>query len=115
VKFKKENGDWKAFSKDKLVFTLAENTYPFEGLLILRSDDIKISHEMPSFLHVNCFKGIVKDILPSDYGMEITIDAGETFYVDISSDTFTKQPFTEHSEVWISFPREAGIALQGNN
>jgi len=115
VEFKKENGDWKAVSKDKLVFKLAEDTYPFEGLLILRSDDIRISNEMPSSLQDNCFKGIVRDVLPSDYGMEITIDAGETFYVDISTDTFKKQPFSEHAEVWISFPREAGRALQGNN
>jgi len=115
VEFKKENGDWKAVSKDKLVFKLAEDTYPFEGLLILRSDDIRISNEMPSSLQDNCFKGIVRDVLPSDYGMEITIDAGETFYVDISTDTFKKQPVSEHAEVWISFPREAGRALQGNN
>jgi molybdate/tungstate transport system ATP-binding protein len=115
VEFRKENGEWKAICNKKLVFHLSENTYPDEGLLILRSDDIKISHTTPSLNSANCFKGIVREILPSEYGLEITIDAGETFYVDISTDTYKQQPLSEMSEVWISFPPEAGIALQGTN
>jgi hypothetical protein len=47
--------------------------------------------------------------------MEISVEAGETFYVDISADTFRQQPLTEMSEVWISFPRDAGVALEGTN
>lgn len=113
VEFKKENGEWKALCDSKLVFNLSENSYPREGLLILRSDEIKISHKMPYLPSGNCFKGIVREILPSEYGIEITVDAGETFYVDISSDTYKQQPLYELSEVWISFPPEAGIALQG--
>ena len=115
VEFKKENGEWKAVCNDKLVFNLSENFYPREGLLILRSDDIKISQKMPSSHSGNCFKGIVREILPSEYGMEITVDAGETFYVDISADTYKQQPLCELSEVWISFSNEAGIALEGSN
>jgi ABC-type sugar transport system ATPase subunit len=115
VEFKNENGEWKAVCNDKLIFNLSENSYPREGLLILRSDDIQISHKMPSFTTGNCFKGIVREILPSEYGMEIAVDAGETFYVDISANTFKQHPLSELSEVWISFSPEAGIALPGNN
>jgi molybdate/tungstate transport system ATP-binding protein len=114
VKFIEEKGEWKAFCKNDIVFNLCKDSYPGEGLLILRSDDIKISGKMPSIKPDNCFRGIVREILPSEYGMEITVDAGETFYVDISSDTYKQQPVNELSEVYISFPREAGIALQGN-
>jgi ABC-type Fe3+/spermidine/putrescine transport system ATPase subunit len=113
VEFKEENGEWKAVCKDKMVFNLSGNSFPPEGLLILRSDDIKISQKIPAKHYGNCFKGIVREILPSEYGMEITVDAGETFYVDISTDTYKQQPLTELSEVYIAFPREAGIALQG--
>jgi molybdate/tungstate transport system ATP-binding protein len=113
VEFLKENGEWKALCNSKMVIRLSENGYPPEGLLILRSDDIKVSYSVPSVQSGNCFKGIVREILPSEYGMEITVDAGETFYVDISADTFREQPLCELSEVWISFPFEAGIALQG--
>jgi len=114
VEFRKENGGWKAVCPNKMVFNVSESSYPSEGLLLLRSDDIKIFHKMPSSQNGNCFKGIVREILPSEYGMEITIDAGETFYVDISSDTYKQQPLSELSEVWLTFPKEAGIALQGN-
>jgi ABC-type Fe3+/spermidine/putrescine transport system ATPase subunit len=115
VEFKKVNGDWRAVSKHNLVINLSGNGYPDEGLLILRSDDIVISQKMPGMPEVNCYKGIVKEILPSEYGMEISVDAGETFFVDISADTFKQQPLKELSEVWISFSREAGVALEGTN
>ena len=115
VEFRKENGEWKAVSKNNLVIDLSGDNYPAEGMLILRSDDIKISQCTPDFPSVNCFKGIVKEILPSEYGMEITVDAGETFYVDISADAFKQQPLKELTEVWISFSREAGVALDGAN
>jgi|WetSurMetagenome_2_1015567.scaffolds.fasta_scaffold01307_5 molybdate/tungstate transport system ATP-binding protein len=115
VKFINENSAWKALCNEKLIFNMSEKSYPHEGLLILRSDDIRISPENTSCPTDNCFKGIVREILPSEYGVEITVDAGETFYVDISADTFKQQPYNELSEVWISFPPEACIVLQGSN
>jgi molybdate/tungstate transport system ATP-binding protein len=114
VEFKKNNGEWKAVCNDKMVINVSENSYPSEGLLLLRSDDIKIFHKMPATHSGNCLKGVVSEILPSEYGMEVTVDAGETFYVDISADTYKQQPVNEFSEVWITFPAEAGIVLQGN-
>jgi tungstate transport system ATP-binding protein len=113
VEFKKENGDWRAISNNKLIFSISENPYPGEGLLLLRSDDIKISNIRPSLPDENCFRGKVMEILPTEYGMEIMVDAGETFYVDISTDTYKQQPISELSEVWLTFPTEAGIALEG--
>jgi molybdate/tungstate transport system ATP-binding protein len=113
VEFKKENGEWNAVSKNNLVISLSGESYPHEGLLIVRSDDIKISRSGPDVQQENCFKGIVTDILPAEYGMEIAVDAGEIFYIDISADMFRQQPLKELSEVWISFSREAGVALEG--
>jgi ABC-type sugar transport system ATPase subunit len=115
VEFRSENGEWRAVSNNKMIFNLSENSYPSEGLLILRSDDIKITNDLPSTQGQNCFRGIVKEILPSEHGMEITVDAGETFYVDVSADTYRQNPVCESSEVWISFSKDAGIALQGGN
>jgi molybdate/tungstate transport system ATP-binding protein len=115
VDFRKENGEWKAVSKNNLVVDLSGDNYPADGMLILRSDDIKISQKMPDIPAVNCYRGTVKEILPSEYGMEISVEAGETFFVDISADTFRQQPFAEMSEVWISFSRDAGVALEGSN
>jgi ABC-type sugar transport system ATPase subunit len=115
VKFQRENDGWKAFCNKNLIFKLSENSYPSEGLLLLRSDDIKIYGSKPSTVCENCFKGVVTEVLPIESGMEITVDAGEIFYVDISADTFKSHPVCESSEVWISFLPEAGIALQGSN
>ena len=115
VEFWNENGEWKAVSNNHIPFNLSQDTYPGEGMLIIRSDDIRISPEMLSSNPDNCFKGIIREVFPTEYGMEVTVDAGETFYVDISADAYKQQPFCELEEVWISFPREAGIALQGNN
>ena len=115
VEFRKFNGEWKAVSNNHITFNLLQNSYPGEGMLIIRSDDIKISPEMPSSNPGNCFKGIIREVFPTEYGMEVTVDVGETFYIDISADAYRLQPLRELSEVWISFPREAGIALQGNN
>ena len=114
VTFKKENGGWKALSHNKLVFRLAGDSYPSEGLLILRSDDINVMTAPPGSHTINSFKGIITEILPSEYGVEITVDAGETFYIDISSDTYKSHSLKELSEVWINFAPETGIVLQGN-
>lgn len=112
VEFHKVNGEWKAFGKDNLVFNLQGNSYPARGMLIIRSEDIRIFSKMPSTDPANCFKGVVREIVPSESGMEIAVDTGETFYVDISVDTFKQLQINELSEVWICFPSEAVTALK---
>jgi ABC-type sugar transport system ATPase subunit len=114
VKFFYENKIWKARCDGNLVFRLTEKKYPPDGLLIVRSDVIKIHDSEPPGRIENCFKGTVKEISPSEYGMEILIDAGQIFYVDISSDEFKTLKCKEMSDVWITFPSESAIALQGN-
>lgn len=111
--FRSEDGKWTAYSENNTIFNLKGSFSAGEGLLLLRSDEIRISTNPPSGSS-NCLKGIVKDILPSEYGMEITVDTGDIFFVDISAESFRLQPFSELSEVWITFPEEAGIALQGD-
>jgi ABC-type Fe3+/spermidine/putrescine transport system ATPase subunit len=114
VRFINEDGLWKAVSHNNLVFVLSENSYPCEGMLILRSDDIFITSEPPGTQTINTFKGKITEILPSEYGVEITVDAGEIFYVDLSADTYKNHTLKELSEVWINFAPGSGIALPGN-
>jgi ABC-type sugar transport system ATPase subunit len=111
VKFNNKNGIWSAISKNNIVIELTGNSYPDEGLLIVRSDDIKISLTNPYHEAGNCFKGAVTEILPSEFGMEITVDTGELFFIDISADAFRQQSFKELSEVWISFSPDACVVL----
>lgn len=113
VRFFSEDKRWKAKCDGKLIFNLSGDKFPDQGLMILRSDVIKIHSEQPLDGYENCFRGIVKEVNSSEYGMEIMIDAGEIFYIDVSINDFKDLNIKEMSEVWITFPPEAGIALQG--
>ena len=113
VRFTEENGEFRAVSHNNLIFNLAEESFPAEGIIIIRSDDIGISLEQPSAIHGNNFKGKVIEIMPTESGFEITIDAGELFYVDVSADMYKNHPIIEQSEVWINFAPEAIVILKG--
>jgi len=113
VRFRNEAGSWKAYCDGSLVFNLDDNKYPSDGLMIIRNDSIKIHSTEPGQGYDNCFRGIVKDIVPSEYGMEITVDAGEMFYIELTVNEFRGLYINEYSQVWITFPSEAGIVLQG--
>lgn len=114
VKFSAQNGRWKAQCDNKLIFTIKGSGFPAEGLIILKSDDIKISDSKPDPGSDNCFRGVVREINPSEYGMEIMVDAGEIFYVDLPVNDFKSMQIRESSGVWITFPGEAAVVLPGS-
>jgi ABC-type sugar transport system ATPase subunit len=114
VKFCREGDRWKALCDGNLVFNISGNDFPDEGLMILKSDDIKIIASEPMSGFDNCIRGTVREINPSEYGMEVTIDAGEIFYVDLPVCDFKSLQIRESSIVWITFPKEAAIALPGS-
>jgi ABC-type Fe3+/spermidine/putrescine transport system ATPase subunit len=113
VKFWRENDSWNARCDNNLVFKISGNGFPEEGLMILKSDDIKIMASEPLSGLDNCFKGVIREINTSEYGMEVTIDAGEFFYVDLPVCDFKSLQIRESSDVWVTFPKEAAIALPG--
>jgi len=113
VRFRREGESWKALCDGDLVFRISGSSFPEEGLMILKSDDIKISNSEPSAGSDNCIKGVIKEINPSEYGMEVMVDAGETFFVDLPVNDFRLLQVKELSPVWMTFPKEAAIALPG--
>jgi len=82
--------------------------------MILRSDAIRIHREEPKTEYENRIRGVVMEINSSEFGMEIMVDAGEKFYVDLSVNDFKNLNISEKSEAWITFPAKAGIVLQGS-
>jgi molybdate/tungstate transport system ATP-binding protein len=114
VKFTQIDGEWEARCDSSIAFAMKKDNYPEEGLMIIRGDSIEIHNTEPSNHPANCFKGTVREIFPSEYGMEVTVEAGEKFYVDISSESYMQLQISELSEVWITFSKEAGIALRGS-
>lgn len=115
VKFIRENGYWKANCGDNLRFSIPEKDYPSEGMVILRSEDIKISMEKPSGKFENMIKGTISEIIPAESGMEIVVNAGQVFYINVSNDCLRKKDLKENSEVWITFPAGSLIPLKGSN
>jgi len=114
VRFRRDGDCWKALCEGGPVFRISGNNFPEKGLMILKSDDIKISNNEPSAGSDNRFNGVVREISPSENGMEVTIDAGEIFYVDLPVCDFKSLQIRESSNIWITFPKEAVIALPGS-
>jgi ABC-type Fe3+/spermidine/putrescine transport system ATPase subunit len=113
VKFLREENRWKALCDGSLIFNISGDHYPEEGLILLKSDDIKISGTEPLKIPDNCIKGVIREINPSEYGIEVMVDTGEIFYVDLSVNEFRLLQIIESSNVWLSFSKEAPIALPG--
>jgi len=110
-----QEGKWKAVCDNKLVFSLSENTRPGEGIIIIRNEDVRLSRVKPDGNHDNCFMGTVTDIIPSVYGMEVMVDAGEKFCVDIRQEEFDYLGLREMADVWITFPAQAAVMLTDND
>lgn len=107
-----KNGDaWIAAAAGNLTFSIAGRSSAGDGLVMVRSENITVTAYEPPEKADNCFRGVVKEMVPSEYGMEITIDAGMPFVADISAADFTKLSVRESAEVWISFPAGAAVVI----
>lgn len=113
--FIRENGSWKAICGNGLELRIREDDYPADGLMILRNEDIKIFSGKPENVCGNLIRGKVIEVTPSETGMEIVVEAGQPFYVEVSRDFFSRNTLQEHSEVWISFSPGALITLKKPN
>jgi molybdate/tungstate transport system ATP-binding protein len=113
VDFRNENGKQIGLSKHDLRFKLEDNSYPDNGLLIIRSDDIRLNLDEPHDGSLNIFSGTVDEILNSAFGMEVAVNAGDIFYTIIPAAEFKKLSIAESDKVWLSFPSSAIVVLQG--
>jgi ABC-type Fe3+/spermidine/putrescine transport system ATPase subunit len=107
-------GSLTGISDHKLRFKLNGAAAHEKSLLLVKSESIEVSNEMPEDNNLNSFRGKVTEIIPSQFGMEVTIDAGDLFYVNILSSDMVKLNLTEGKEVWVNFASEAIVVLSGN-
>ncbi len=84
-----------------------------EGLLLIKSDSIILTREVPDDNELNIFRGKITEIIPSEFGMEITLDAGDMFYANIQASAFEKLRLIEEEEIWMSVPSKAIVILRG--
>lgn len=111
VRFTPGPGSGKAISDGKMEFNIIPGNHQGEGLIIIRGSEISLSDSDPQS-GINCFGGKVIEIIPSEHGMEVTINAGEIFYVDVPIREFRMMKIAKGSEAWISIPPEACVVLK---
>ena len=108
-----ENGSLTGVTGNNVRFRLNGVSAGSDNLLIIKSDSIVLSDEVPLDKDLNSIKGKIDEIIPSEFGLEITIDAGDLFYVNIPASAVGKLSLVEKKEIWMSFPRESVIVLNG--
>jgi ABC-type Fe3+/spermidine/putrescine transport system ATPase subunit len=109
-----ENGSSYGITEHNLRFKLNGVTQGRDHLLLIKNDSIVLSDASPSDKALNAFKGKVTEIIPSEFGMEVTIDAGELFYANTRVSAMEKIVLSEGKEVWISFSPKDIIVIKGN-
>jgi molybdate/tungstate transport system ATP-binding protein len=108
------NGVLTGVTKNNVMFKLEGQVNGNEGLLIIKNDMISLSRDLPDSTKNNIIQGKISEIIPSGTGMEITVDAGDLFYVNLHQYMYENNKFTEGENVWISFPSSAIVALSGS-
>lgn len=84
-----------------------------EGFIILRAEDVLISHTHPETSARNRFQGTVTEIVPGTKGHEITIDIGIPVTAVISRKSMEILQLREGKKAWISFKASALKFIEG--
>lgn len=91
----------------RMKFRLPKGEYPSSGLLILAASDVLLSRQGAAGVQINNIRGIIEDVVPSPSGYEITVNAGDHFYADITRREMEEQKFVTGEPVVVSFRSEA--------
>jgi ABC-type Fe3+/spermidine/putrescine transport system ATPase subunit len=109
-----ENGSLIGVTEHNIRFKLSGAATGRNNLLLIKNDSIVLSNELPSNKDLNIFKGKITEIIPSEFGMEVIIDAGELFYANAHASEMENLRLSEGTEVWMSFSREDIVVINGN-
>jgi ABC-type Fe3+/spermidine/putrescine transport system ATPase subunit len=108
------NGTLSGVTKHNVSFKLTGVIPGNEKLLLIKNDSLILHNENPSDNELNAIKGTVTEIIPSEYGMEVTVDAGDLFYINILASDMNKLNLVENKEVWVTFPVKDIVVINGN-
>ncbi len=103
----------KAVINDKVTVNLFTEAKSGSGFVIIKNKNIIISNSKPNISAMNNYNGVIVDVLPAKFGVEIIVDIGILISVLISSDTLDKYNFFENKNVWISFKASSVKFLHG--
>ncbi len=103
----------KAVINDKVTVNLFTEANYGTGFVIIKNKNIIISNSKPNISAMNNYKGVIVDVLPAKFGVEIIVDIGILISVLISADTLKKYDFFEDKTVWVSFKASSVKFLHG--
>jgi len=114
VDISRENGSLIGVTERNIRFKLNGVAPGRDNLLLIKNDSIVLSNELPSNKELNIFKGKITEIIPSEFGKEVIIDAGELFYANTLASEMEKLRLREGNEVWMSFSCKDIVVINGN-
>jgi molybdopterin-binding protein len=92
---------------EKVTINFAGQDLGAEGFVMLRNEDIFLSASAVKTSALNNFKGMVKEITPARYGVEVLVDIGIPLYVSVTQESKVGLELRENQEVWVHFKASA--------
>jgi ABC-type sugar transport system ATPase subunit len=115
IRIKESDGSFIGITSGNLQFRIKASPEKGECLAVLKGEDIKISKVDPGNNGTNKIKCHVEEVIRSEHGFELTLNAGDRFYTNLSISNFKELRVAENDVVWISFAPEALILLSGQS
>ena len=103
-----ENENAKAILSSGMKIEIMSDLLQGEGFAVIPSDEIIIALEEQTSSASNCFKGVIKDIIPTVRGIDIIVDCGEIFHVTITRKSVEKLQLVLGKIIWISWKALVG-------
>jgi len=92
---------------NRIKFKLPKGDYPSSGLLIIPASEVLLSRQGAAGVQINNIHGVIEDIVPSPLGYEVTVNAGDHFFADITRREMDEQKYVTGEPVIISFRPES--------
>jgi ABC-type Fe3+/spermidine/putrescine transport system ATPase subunit len=109
-----ENGSLTGITEHNIRFKLNGLANGRDNLLLIKNNSIVLSNELPPDKELNIIKGKISEIIPSELGKEVIIDAGELFYVNAPASEIENLRLRVGNEVFMSFYPKDIVVINGN-
>jgi ABC-type Fe3+/spermidine/putrescine transport system ATPase subunit len=110
----RENGFLIGVTEHNVRFKLNGVNPVSDSLLLIKNDTITINDKVSDDNMMNSIKGTVSEIIPSQFGLEVTVNAGDLFYINMTSSDALKYNLAENKEIWVNFSSDAIVVIDGN-
>lgn len=107
VVFIKSYNNCSCITDNRTKFRLPKGDYPSSGLLILAAGEVLLSRQGAAGMQINNIRGVIEDIVPSPSGYEVTVNAGDHFFADITRREMDEQKYVTGEPVIVSFRPES--------